>query len=326
MEEKKKTDFGKAKLRLEDLDFWNRTSSIPPSFLLKEYALPSEYWDEDPSKKVFLEFVPSEALPTPSSSHQSYSPPTADNVNQSIAKYGYELRQVDIAYLYDLYQDGKKALQNIYRLPEIYLFQTVDGEKLIFFAHTLADPNQSPYAEGNMVSYLVQDERIAVWEKAVLNPMYPGWTPIWVDDEPLFLGLGDGVTLQVFNVRHEIIFSFVTYFGTHVPVKKFQAWDKHWVLEVSNFIAQDGEILNEKYKFEEVFDWSLINDKPFYFFRKGPRVGFSYDGQFFSTYYHEVLHGYCCGLMANNPRLEDNTLRFFGKRDGVWYYVVLEIQ
>lgn len=95
---------------------------------------------------------------------------------------------------------------------------------------------------------------------------------------------------------------------------------------MSNFVVQDGNILNEKYNFEEVFDWFLIKENPFSFFRKGTRVGFSYDGQFFSTYYHEVIHGYCCGLMLNNPSLKDDVLRFFGKRDGIWYCVVLEFR
>ena len=327
VEEKKKPDFSQAELRPEDIDFWSNTILLPSNFSLSEYALALEYQNEDPSKKLFLNFVPPEALPTPSSSHQSHSPATVESVNQSLSKYDYELKQVvDIEYLYDLYQNGTRVLRNIYRLPEIYEFQTDDGKKLIFFAHTLIDPKQSPYTEGNMVSYLIQDETISVWEKAVLNSMYPGWTPIWVEDKPLFLGLGDGVTLQVLNGRHEIIFTFATYFGTHVPIKRFQAWDKHWILEVSNFIVQDGEMLNEKFGFEEMFNWHLLHEKPFYFFRKGPQTGFSYDGKFFSTYYDEIIHGYCCGLALNNPMLKDNTLRFFGKRDGIWYYVVLEIQ
>ena len=326
VDETRKPDYSKAELRSEDIVFWDNTSLISSAFSLEEYALPPEYQGEDPSKKIFLDFVPPEILPTPSSHHGTYSPTTLDSVNQSLSKYDYELRQVDVAYLYDLYQNDKLVLQNVYRLPEIYLFQTDSGEKMIFFAHTLVDPKQSPYTEGNMVSYLVQNEKISVWEKTLLNPMYPGWNPIWVKDKPLFVGLGDGVTLQVWNVQHELMFSFATYFGTQVPIKKFQAWKNQWILEVSNFVVQDGEILNEKYNFEEIFDWSSINDQPFYFFRKGPRVGFSYDGQFYSNYYHEVVHGYCCGLALNNPMVKNNTFRFFGKRDGIWYYVVLEIK
>ncbi|NMB67514.1 MAG: hypothetical protein GYA20_01985 [Chloroflexi bacterium] len=327
VDEARKPDFQKFKLRPEDVEFWNNTFSLPSTISLEEYALPSEHQGEDPSKTIFLDFIPPKALPTPSSSRGTYTSTTLESVNQSLAKYDYELQQQeDITYLYDLYQNGELVLQNIFQLPDIYSFQVDNGEKLIFFAHTLVDSKLSPYTEGNVVSYVVQDHEISVWEKAVLNPMYSEWKPIWVENKPLFLGLGEGVTLHVWNVQHEPIFSFATYDVTQVPIKQFRSWENHWILEVSNFVVQDGEIINEKYNFEEVFNWSLINDKPFYFFRKGPRSGFSYDGQFFSTYYQEIIHGFCCGLALNNPRMRDNTLRFFGKRDGVWYYVVLEIR
>ncbi|MBW6472312.1 MAG: hypothetical protein K0B14_04235 [Anaerolineaceae bacterium] len=328
IEEKKKPDFNKIELRSEDNDFWSKTSSLPSNLVLKEYPLPSKYQSADHSESVFLWFIPPEALPTPSSSsHQSHSPTTVESINQSLEKNGYSLQKVkDSYYLYDLYQNNTRVLQNIYQLPEVYFFQTEDEEKLVFFAYTLIDPKQTPYTKDNVISYLVLDESISIWEKSMLNSQYPYWRPIWVVDKPLFLGLGDGTTLQVFNLQHEIIFSFASYFVTHVPIKKFKAWNNHWILEVSNFVVQDGNILNEKYNFEEVFDWFLIKENPFFFFRKGPRVGFSYDKQFFSTYYHEVIHGYCCGLILNNPSLKDDVLRFFGKRDGIWYYVVLEFR
>jgi len=325
VEENKIIDFSQADLRSEDEDFWNNTISISPYVSVKEYALSSKYQGEDPSKKIFLNFIPLEARPTASSPNHTYSPATMESVNQSLEKYGYKLQQGNNAYLYDLYQNSSKVLQNIYQLPVVHLFQTNDDERLVFFAYTLVDFNQSPYIEGNVISYLIQDEKISIWEKSVLKSMYPGWRPVWVKDEPLFLGLGDGVILQVLNTQHVTVFSFATYYGAQVPIKKFQAWDEHWILAVSNFVVQDGIIINEEYNFEEVFDWYLINKKPFYFFRKGPRVGFSYDGQFFSTYYNEVIHGYCCGLALNNPMVADNVIRFFGKRDGIWYYVVLEI-
>jgi hypothetical protein len=148
---------------------------------------------------------------------------------------------------------------------------------------------------------------------------------IWVAGDLLMLGLGDHTDVQLRNGRHDLVFSFATYFGAQLPIKRFLAWNDHWILAVSDFVIQDGEILNAKFEFEEVFDWYAIDDKPFYFFRKGPRVGFSYDGQFFPDYYHEIVHGYCCSLALNNPRMIENTVRFFAKRDGLWYYVVVDI-
>ncbi len=63
-------------------------------------------------------------------------------------------------------------------------------------------------------------------------------------------------------------------------------------MDMNHFLIQDGEILNEKFGLDEAFDWQLIEDKPFYFFRKGSRVGISYDGQFLSLYYDDIPYGW----------------------------------
>jgi hypothetical protein len=61
-------------------------------------------------------------------------------------------------------------------------------------------------------------------------------------------------------------------------VKGLWSWDgEHWLLEVDGFLIQDGEVLNERLGYEDIFGWQLLNEKPFYYFRKGPRVGISYD-------------------------------------------------
>jgi hypothetical protein len=31
------------------------------------------------------------------------------------------------------------------------------------------------------------------------------------------------------------------------------------------------------------------------------------------------------GYASNNPDIDHNGIHFFGKRDGIWYYVVVEI-
>ena len=72
------------------------------------------------------------------------------------------------------------------------------------------------------------------------------------------------------------------------------------------------------------FDWHLIDGAPLYFFRRGARFGISYNSRILPVSYHDILHGYCCGEMANNPHLGEHSLRFYARRDGVWYYVIIE--
>jgi hypothetical protein len=319
------TEFHMASLRPDDISFWEDTAPLPAGFSVTEYILPQEAQNESPATKIFLEFIPPEARLEPRKTNGTYIPKSQESVNAIIMPFGYDLRPGGETYLYHLYKDGTLALKNIYRLPDVYLFSTSDGEKLVFLAQTVKDPNQSFYTLDNADSYLVQNDTIVFWENGPGNPMLTSGHSIWVAGDLLILGLGDHTDVQLRNGSHDLVFSFATYYGTHIPIKRFREWNDHWILAVSDFVIQDGEILNAKFGFEEVFDWYSIDGKPFYFFRKGPRVGFSYDGQFFSFYYHEIVHGYCCGLALNNPGMYENTVRFFGKRDGLWYYVVVEI-
>ncbi|PKN95160.1 MAG: hypothetical protein CVU44_00300 [Chloroflexi bacterium HGW-Chloroflexi-6] len=324
LDERANPDFQSAPPRPQDTAFWGNTSPLPSSFSLTEYQLPPEAQDANPGKAIFLKFVPSEILPVWSQSSEPYSPNSLEKVNRTIARYGYELRTGAEPYLYNLYQDGSLALENVYPLPDVTLLQTPDTEKLVFFVQTIYDLSQPFYASDNTARYLIHDDATSLWENGPPSPMYTPRPPIWVDGGLLILGLGERTDVQVRNERHDLIFSFETYFGTHIPIERFQAWDNHWILEVSDFVTQDGIILNEKFGFEEVFGWHLLEEKPFYFFRKGPSIGISYDNQFLNIQYDEIIHGYCCGLGLNNPTQHENTIHFFGKRGGVWYYVIVE--
>ena len=316
-----------APLRSEDRLFWENTTPPPGNLHLKEYKLPEEAQDQSPGDVIFLKFIPPQAKPTVTESkpESSYVPKTLENINLDLEPFGYELTPMNELGLNDLYQDGNLVLENLYRLPDVFINPSPGGDRLAFIAHTAKDPSISFYAVDNAASYLVQNDSITPWEDKHVNPMYTGGNAIWVDGELLILGLGDHTNLQLRKSNYDLVFSFYTYFGTHIPVKQFSVWEDNWILGVTDFIVIDGEILNEKHGFEEVHTWALVDNKPFYFFRKGPRAGFSYDGQFFQDYYHEIVHGYCCGLALNNPRVSDDSIRFFGNRDGVWYYVVLTI-
>ncbi|MGB2954589.1 MAG: hypothetical protein WBB64_01340 [Anaerolineales bacterium] len=317
--------FHTASLRPEDISFWENTAPLPAGFSVTEYLLPEEVQNESPAAKIFLEFIPPEARLEPRKSSGTYAPKSQESVNETIMPFGYDLRPGGETYLYHLYKDGTLALKNVYRLPDVYLFSTSAGEKLVFLAQIIKDPNLSLYALDNADSYLVQNDTISLWENGSGSPMLDSGRSIWVAGDLLMLGLGDHTDVQLRNGHHDLVFSFATYFGAQIPIKRFLAWNDHWILAVSDFVIQDGEILNAKFEFEEVFDWNSIADKPFYFFRKGPRVGISYNGLFLPVYYHEVVHGYCCGLALNNPNMIENTVRFFAKRDGLWYFVVVEI-
>lgn len=322
--------FPTASLSSEDISFWENTVPVPSGFSITEYELSEEAQKADPSEKIFLEFIPPEArLENRNQGNtSSYTPDTWESVNDEINPFGYELKPTENDSLfsqYRLYRENVLVLDNIYRLPSINCFSTPEVEKIIFIVFTVKDPNQSPLVLGNVVSYLVQNDSITKWGDRSQNPMDPGRPPILTNDEFLWLKMGEYTQVQVQNNQRDVLFSFATYFGSRLPVEGFKSWNSHWILLVGDFMIQDGEIINEKFGFEEVFNWYLIKDKPFYFFRNGSRIGISYNEQFLPVYYHYLPHNYCCGLGLNNPRMIENTIRFFGERDSIWYYVIIEI-
>lgn len=122
------------------------------------------------------------------------------------------------------------------------------------------------------------------------------------------------------------MYSFTIYTEPIYSTRVFTSWNDHWVWEARDFLIQDGEILNEKFGFQEIFAWRLVDGYPAYLFRKDGRVGFSYAGKILPLEYQNVAHYLCCGYASSNPRFDENSVRFFAEREGVWYYVVVDFR
>ena len=122
----------------------------------------------------------------------------------------------------------------------------------------------------------------------MLNTHLP---PFYTKENCYGQGMHSGVEIKKSN--GDVIYTFkVPSLPNHYP--SFRAWNGHWILDVENFVIQDGEILNQKLGFQEMFEWGLVKDKPTYFFRKGSKVGISHDGQILPLQYQDVAHGLCC--------------------------------
>jgi hypothetical protein len=102
------------------------------------------------------------------------------------------------------------------------------------------------------------------------------------------------------------------------------AWDGHWVLDLEGVVVMDGEILNDKRGYDEMFQWQLLGGKPFYIFRQGKQMGLSHDGQTLLYRYDDVIHGFlCCDPAVYNIQSSSIGVWFYAQRDGVWYYVAI---
>jgi hypothetical protein len=104
------------------------------------------------------------------------------------------------------------------------------------------------------------------------------------------------------------------------PGDRLSGWDDHWVLEVDGTLVIDGQLMNLEWGYGEIFNWFLLEGKPFFFFEKGGQVSISYDGQELPVSYDEIIHAGCCGGYQN-PRSSEHMVSFYARRDGWWTYV-----
>jgi hypothetical protein len=133
--------------------------------------------------------------------------------------------------------------------------------------------------------------------------------------------------------------------GDASPITSIQGlwtFSNHWILEIANVtqeissqneisldvqgqIIQDGEFLNDRYSYEEVFNFQMMKGKPFYFFKRDGQIGISYDNQEVQLGYTQIPHYQCCSAAELNPKRAQNMVAFFAQRDGKWYYVEIGV-
>jgi hypothetical protein len=94
-----------------------------------------------------------------------------------------------------------------------------------------------------------------------------------------------------------------------------------WILEVNGMLVVDGKIINQEMGYEEVFDWSILNGKPFYFYTRAGQTYLSYDGQDLPEVYDQVFHKACCEPSMFNVGSSKDMVWFYALKEGVWYYV-----
>jgi hypothetical protein len=120
------------------------------------------------------------------------------------------------------------------------------------------------------------------------------------------------------------------------PLQSLWVYDNHWVLETafvnaphydeaSGQITMDGELLNEKYGYEEAFNFQTINGRPFYLFKKDGKIDAWYDGQIIPLGFDLVNHYLCCSAGELNPRIWQNMVTFFGSLDKKRYLVKIGV-
>lgn len=230
----------------------------------------------------------------------------------TLQSLGYELK--GDPWQQQLYRDGRILFDPVWKTG-VYGFITDSGP----ISAIVVVPQY-----GQEEAFLIQNDIIYQWSYSHQDP--PS-SPILYQDELLWLKVNeDWDHVQVLKSNRDVIYSFSVYTEPMFSTKLFTIRNSHWVWAVRDFLIIDGEIINEKLGFQEIFLWRLIDGNPAYFFRKDGRAGFSYDGKIFPLEYQNIARYMCCGYSVNNPSIGDNSARFFAEREGVWYYVVLKFR
>ncbi len=116
-----------------------------------------------------------------------------------------------------------------------------------------------------------------------------------------------------------------------LPLQGLWTYDGHWALEIlfadeSTWAGQvfvDGELVNEVNGYDEAFGFQLLAGKPFFFYLRNGRAGYSFDGQEMDLDYDEITHYRCCAESSLNPVQARDMVAFFALREQTWFYVEL---
>ena len=115
------------------------------------------------------------------------------------------------------------------------------------------------------------------------------------------------------------------------PVRGLWGWQQHWFMEVAGVLFQDGKLQNLTQGYTEIFNWHLVNNKPFFLMRLGkPAIatgayGLVYDGQVLPLQFDDIIHGdLCCDPARYTIQDSPNGTLLYALKDGVWFLVSIQ--
>ena len=225
-------------------------------------------------------------------------------VNAVLESFGYALRHNPplSSYTYQLFKNEQLVLDDVG--PFWQATQREDGSDFVLPLET---------GQGKLV--LVSREKMEDWGSVFPPPIYFGNELIVAQEDN-----GKEVVRRLSD--DQVLYSQpVTSSPVEMPIKTFEAWQDHWVLEADGVLVIDGQNINQQLGYDAIFNWVVLQGQPFIFFTKGQRTGIFFAGKEQNAAYDEVIHYQCCEPAAFNPGHELSIVWFYALRDGMWYYV-----
>jgi hypothetical protein len=304
-------------LRTEDEVFWQSVGLLPASWEVEEIPIFENPEDSDQVYERYTKLpMDLKSWPFPVVLDQKATSTPEEGLlvepNAILEKFGYRIMDISPSDRgpFAVYHQDQLVLDNISEFKPVLLNKS--GTDFIL----------SVTVKG-WGYYLIQNGTVQYID--------PGTTqretsPVFFNDQAVavFWVPGGGQQLQL-KSGEKVLYAFATIFTTNTQLKVFQVWDEDWYMQIGDTLIRNGENLNASLGYEAIFNLRRFDDKIFYFFRKGPRVGISFDGKVLPLYYDEIQHLGCCGYGILNPRSSGNKIGFLALRDGMWYFVKLTI-
>ncbi|HMS91160.1 MAG TPA: hypothetical protein PKC87_02990 [Candidatus Absconditabacterales bacterium] len=129
---------------------------------------------------------------------------------------------------------------------------------------------------------------------------------IW--SKKLIFGAVDPIT-NVFVFKNLFIFSYVLWTDS----------------SPENDVIINGESMREKYLFDSSYSPMIISNKLIFLGHTKDKVYVIVDGISNQINYEEVFHNGCCSMGGMNPIGNDQSMYFYAKRNGEWFWVTVNI-
>lgn len=244
-------------------------------------------------------------------------------LNNKLKPYGFTFQgyEADNKHLFQIIQKGQMIKNNLNWIGQLTI--SADGKDF-----------QLPLVDSyNASTYILRPtgvEPLQNWDLLNFDNIFPilvgnDWYSLAYDNTQIQRPINNPALLTV--KKNDAVFQTYSINSSTPaagPVRGFWAWDGHWVLELSGWIIQDGKSLNEQLGASEMFDWQLIQEQPFYFYRKNAEILTSYAGKDLPAKYDEVIHDpqWTMAILLQLKSHHDG-LTFYARRGDVWYYVIV---
>ena len=247
-----------------------------------------------------------------------------EKVNQALLPFGYQLEDVSRSASYpgfDLFKGENQVATNLVYFSDVSIKAT--GDDFVFWVRA-EEKNQ-----GSQFPIEVRRDTVrilSVWDE--------GFNSVWAGEELItfeyskdqLFPVGAPALVEIgVNGNKSRVFSIPQMGSAGSPVKGLWSWQNHWIMEVESVLFQDGEIQNHKLGYEEIFDWQLVKDKPFFLMRQDQSFGMVYDGQTLPFSYDDIIHGnMCCDAFRYRVEHSPVGSLFYARKEGVWFLVYVQ--